>query len=115
MRDFRKLFVWQKAHALTIRLDTVLPAVAKKKPRLADQLERAAESIPANIAEGCGRESKADYRRFLTMAIGSTTELENHLIRAHDTGLLATRDYNELLAATIEIRKMLHGLRKSLS
>jgi len=114
MQDFRKLLVWQKAHALTLRLDTLLPRIVQRTPRLADQLERAAESVPANISEGCGRETKADFRRFLTMAVGSTTEMENHLIRAHDKGLLETHDYSELINSTIEVRKMLNGLRKSL-
>jgi four helix bundle protein len=114
MQDFRKLVVWQKARELGLRIDAVVPQIAAKKPRLADQIERAVESIAANISEGCGRESKADFRRFLTMGIGSTTELENHLIRAHDTGLLTTEQYHALIAATVEVRKMLHGLRKSL-
>jgi four helix bundle protein len=114
MQDFRKLIVWQKARALSLQLDTVLASIAARKPWLADQLERAAEGIGATISEGCGRESKADFRRFLTMAVGSTTELENHLIRAHDTGLLATDNYLALVASTVEVRKMLHGLRKSL-
>jgi four helix bundle protein len=115
MQDFRKLLVWHKAHDLSIRMEAYLPRIAEKKPRLADQLERAVESIPANISEGCGRESKSDFRRFLTMAIGSTTEMENHLIRAHDLGLVDTVDYNSLIEATVEVRKMLHGLRKSLN
>jgi four helix bundle protein len=115
MQDFRKLVVWQKARELGLQLDGVLAQIAATKPALAAQLERAAESIAANIAEGCGRQSKADFRRFLTMAIGSTTELENHLIRAHDTGLLTTERYNSLIAATVEVRKMIHGLRKALS
>jgi four helix bundle protein len=106
--------VWQKARELGLQLDTVLPKIAAKRPWLAEQIERAAESIAANICVGCGRESKADFRRFLTMAIGSTTELENHLIRAHDKGLLSTDAYHALTAATVEVRKMLHGLRKSL-
>jgi four helix bundle protein len=115
MQDFRKLFVWQKAHALTVRLDEYLPRIASKKPGLADQLGRAADSIPANIAEGCRRETKTDFRRFLSMAIGSISELETHLIRAHAAGLLDTQDFLSLVGATVEIRKMLHGLRKSLS
>ena len=114
-QSFRDVVVWQKAHALTVRLDEYLPRIAEKKPRLADQIGRAADSIPANIAEGCGRETKADFRRLLSMAVGSTTELENHLIRAHAAGLLDTQDFHSLVSATIEIRKMLHGLRKSLS
>jgi four helix bundle protein len=115
MQDFRKLIVWQKAQALAVRIDEFLPRIASKKPSLADQLERAVNSVAANIAEGCGRESKSDFRRFLTMGIGSTTESENHLIRANSAGLLDDEDSATLIAATVEVRKMAHGLRKRLS
>ena len=114
MQDFRNLIAWQKASALEARLDEFLPRIAKRKQGLADQIERAVSSIPANIAEGCGRESKADFRRFLTNAVGSSTELENHLLRAHRLGLLSAADTESLVADTIEVRKIIYGLRKSL-
>ena len=81
---------------------------------LADQLERSAGSIAANISEGCGRETKADFKRFLTMAIASTTETENHLIRAHQRSLITETDLDSLTADAIEVRKVINGLRKSL-
>ena len=54
-----------------------------------------------------------DFRRFLTIAIASSTEMENHLIRAHTLRLLSESGFNALLADTIEVRKMLFGLRRS--
>ncbi|HET9424138.1 MAG TPA: four helix bundle protein [Gemmatimonadaceae bacterium] len=114
MQDFRKLKVWQKSQALCTRLDRFEKRIALEKPSLADQIDRAAGSIPANISEGCGRETRPDFRRFLTMAIGSASELENHLLRAVNARMITQSESVPLIESTIEIRKMLHGLRKSL-
>jgi four helix bundle protein len=114
MQDFKKLKVWQKGQDLCSAIDPYLPRIAAIRPSLANQIVKAAESIPANIAEGCGRETRADFKRFVTMAIGSSSELENHFIRAVRSGVLTQSEVDPLVARTIEIRKMLHGLRKSL-
>ncbi|HET9425915.1 MAG TPA: four helix bundle protein [Gemmatimonadaceae bacterium] len=114
MQDFRNLIAWQKAHALENRLDPFVDRFAKKRPIVADQVERCANSIPANISEGCGRATKKDFRRFLSDAIGSASELENHLIRAWRRGLITEEERDSLLADVVEVRKILHGLRKSL-
>jgi four helix bundle protein len=85
MRDFHSLKVWEKAHRLTLqvyRASESFPAV--ERYGLTTQARRAAASIAANIAEGCGRESEADFVRFLSMSLGSATELEYHLILARD-------------------------------
>jgi len=89
MQSFRQLRVWQKA--------------------LTSQIKRAAASIGANIAEGCGRGSDADFSRFLLMAMGSASELENHLQLAFDLKLLPV-DYEKLNASTTEIKRMLAAL-----
>jgi four helix bundle protein len=115
MHDFRRLIAWQKANAFELRLQPIIDRIAAERPVLADQLERSSSSIAANISEGCGRESKRDFRHYLTMAIGSTTETENHLIRAHQRGLITTAELESLTAACAEIRKVTHGLRKSIS
>jgi len=114
MQDFRKLIVWQKAQALSTRLDPVVDRIAATRPSLADQIDRCANSISANIAEGCGRETKADKKRFFTMGIGSSTEIESHFIRARNAGLIAPAECESFTADSTEIRKMLHALRKRL-
>lgn len=114
MQDFRKIKVRQKAIVPAERLEAFLPGIKKGAPHLADQLERAVESIAANIAEGAGRHTKPDFRRFLSTANGSATEAENHLIRAHRKKLLTTEDFESLVEFVVEIRKMLHGFRKAL-
>ena len=89
MKDFRDLKVWEKAHALTLSCYQV----TKPFPReeifgLVSQIRRASASIPANIAEGCGRRGNAELHRFLQIAMGSASELEYHLLLSRDLGHL---------------------------
>ena len=114
MTDFRKLNVWSKAHQLSLRAEKVAKRFARKKPSLAKQLERAADSVPAAIAEGRGRGTDADFAHYVSIAIGSVTEVENHLQRGYDGGVISQTDHQELTAAAIEIRRMLIGLRRTL-
>lgn len=114
MADFRKLVVWQKAHQLSLRAEQVASRVARRKPSLAKQLERAADSVPAAIAEGRGRGTDADFAHYVTIAIGSVTEVENHLQRGYDGGVILKLEYDELTDAAIQVRRMLIGLRKTL-
>lgn len=114
MADFRKLLVWQKAHGLALRADDVAKLIARSKPGLARQLERAADAVPAAIAEGRGRATDADFAHYCSMAIGSVTEVENHLQRGYDGGVISKPDYAELTGVAIEVRRMLIGLRRTL-
>src|SRR3954467_12384461 len=98
MANFRSLLVWQKAHALSLRIDVVARRFGRSKPRLADQIERAGESMPAAIAEGRGRATDKDFAHYVTIGIGSSTELENHLQRAFDLALISSREHEELTA-----------------
>ena len=70
------------------------------------QLRRCSASI-ANIAEGCGRSGDAELGRFMLISMGSASELECHLLLAHDLGCLDTRDYRELSQRTEEVKRML--------
>jgi four helix bundle protein len=73
---------------------------------------RAAESIPTNIVEGCGSTSRKEFARFLDISIKSTCELEYQLQLARDCGVLPRDEWRSLSAKTIEIRRMLCGLRR---
>ena len=114
MSNFRQLLVWQTAHELSLRIDRLAKGLKRKKPSLARQIERAADSVAANIAEGRGRETDADFAHFVTIAIGSVTEVEHHLQRAYDGEMISRVDYAELTASSIRIRRMLIGLRRTL-
>lgn len=77
---------------------------------LTSQMRRAAVSIPANIAEGCGKDSVPDFLRHLQIARGSTTELEYHLLLARDLNLLPGETYDHLATDVIDIARMLTAL-----
>ena len=77
-------------------------------------MRRCSVSIPANIAEGCGRSSNADLARFLHIAMGSASELEYHLLLAYDLKYLNASDYERFTNQTIEVKRMLTGFIKSL-
>jgi four helix bundle protein len=74
---------------------------------LRSQILRAAASIPANIAEGCGKSTHGDLARFSEIALASATELDNHLLFARDTGVIDPQCYAELEPQVAEVRRML--------
>jgi four helix bundle protein len=116
MEDFEDLRVWVKAYELTL-------GVYKKTrgfPRdemygLTSQLRRAASSVGANIAEGCGRRSDPEMRRFLQIARGSANEVEYHLLLSRDLELLSVDEFEELEAMVLEIQRMLASFVQRLS
>lgn len=116
MRDFRKIQVWQKSHELTLRLYKVTLVFPKEELYgLTSQIRRASASIPANIAEGCGRNTQTELARFVHIASGSASEVDYHLLLAHDLGFIEKGIYQELETAISEIKRMLHGFEKSVS
>jgi len=115
MKDFHNLQVWEKAHALTLTIYRETAAFpAQKSYGLTSQIRRAAVSIPANIAEGCGRQTEADFARFLQISMGSASEVEYHLLLAHGLGFLADATYADLNQRVIEIKRMLAALLQTL-
>jgi four helix bundle protein len=116
MKNFRDLQVWQKAHKFTLEVyEHSAPFPDSERFGLTSQLRRAAASIPANVAEGCGRGSDADLRRFLQIAMGSASETEYHLLLAHDLGFLAEATFNRLTNNIQEVKRMLSAFIAKLS
>ena len=116
MQDFRNLQVWQKAHKLALNTYAVSATFQRSGYfHLRDQLTRAATSVPANLAEGCGRTGDRDLRRFVRMALGSASELEYHLLLARDLEVLPAEAYKRMAAAVVEVKRMLAGLAARLS
>src|SRR5574338_1532710 len=110
MKDFRSLKVWEKAHALTLEIYKSTEYFPKQELySLTNQVQRAAVSIPANIAEGCGKDSDAELKRYFTIAMGSASELEYLLLLAHDLGYLTTDIYQPMTKDLVETRKMLNA------
>jgi four helix bundle protein len=111
MQDFRKLMVWQKSHALVLETYRVTADFPQAELYgLTSQIRRASASIPANIAEGCGRSGNAELGRFLQIAMGSASELHYHFILAHDLGYLTEAHYQSVEGHTIEVKQMLSSL-----
>jgi four helix bundle protein len=116
MKDFRQLVVWQKAHQLTLEIYHLTMTFPRDETYgLTAQIRGAARSIPTNLAEGCGRGGDAELARFCAIARGSASELEYHLLLAHDLKLIEPKDYGPLAEQTIEIKRMLTGLIQKLN
>ena len=113
MRPFRELTVWARAHSLTIGVFRATQRVRRGEfPGLVPQLRRAASSIPANIAEGCGHAGQREFARFLQMAMASASELEYHLLLAAELGILQRSAYEQLESQVKEVKRMLTSLIK---
>jgi len=82
---------------------------------LTAQLRRAGSSIAANLAEGCGRNGDAELARFCSIAMGSASELEYHLLLARDLKLIQPKDYDALHQRTTELKRMLTALMRKLN
>lgn len=115
MQDFRKLSVWNKAHALTLGIYHVTRHFPPQEMYgLTSQLRRASASIAANLAEGTGRGTDADFGRFVQMAMGSASEVEYDLLLGRDLELLAETDYETLSGSVVEVKRMLAALLQRL-
>ncbi len=115
MQPFRKLFVWQKAHTLALSLyKTTRTFPRDERYGLTSQIRRSAASICANIAEGCGRQTRRDFARFAYIALGSASELEYHLLMAADLGILNKECYVPLDSSVTQVKRMLAGLIRRL-
>ncbi len=115
MKDFRKLKVWQKAHALTLPIYKATRAFPKHELYgLTSQIQRAAASISTNIAEGCGKETDADPGCYFQISMGSSSELEYLLLLANDLRYFDSNTYTCLNDNLIEVRKMLNAFLKTL-
>jgi len=112
VQDYRQLRVHANAHVLALRVRAVTALFPKTGyASLRGQITTAAESIAFNIVEGCAASSAPEFARFLDIAIKSATELEYQLTLARDYGVLRYSAWRTLTGETIDVRKMLFGLR----
>ena len=115
MFNYEKLDTWQEAIAFT----DLVYAATKSFPTderfgLTNQMRRAAVSISSNIAEGCSRNSKADFARFVGLATGSVFEVVSQAFVAKKQDFLAQDEFKKIYDASEKLGKMLSGLRRSL-
>lgn len=110
MRNFKSLLIWQKGIEITRQAyDFVASFPKTEKYSLSSQITRAAISIPSNIAEGSSRKSNKDFGRFIEIALGSSFELETHIIVAASLKIGSQLIENKLLANILEEQKMLNA------
>lgn len=115
MRNFKELAIWQRSHLLILKIYTLSKSFPKEELLgLTSQIRRSAYSIPTNIAEGCGRDSSPEMKRFLIISSGSATELEYQIILAYDLGYLTKTIFDELTVEIIEIQKMIYTFIKNM-
>ena len=115
-KDYRKLIVWQKAMDFVVSVYRTSASFPKEEMYgLTAQMRRAAVSIPSNIAEGQGRDTAADFVRFLSIARGSVKEVETQVLIAHRLGYINQDQEAELTGLTDELSRLLTGLKASLS
>ena len=111
MKDFRDLQVWHKAHLLALDSYKVTNGFPKQEMfGLTSQIRRAAVSIAANIAEGCGKRGNGEFQRFLNIATGSASELEYHFLLSRDLEFFDESVYKRLNVAVVEVKRMLSAL-----
>lgn len=115
MPNHHNLKVWHRANSLSLDVHRAAKAMrSADAPGLKPQLLRAVESIAANIGEGAGDRTPAEFARFITIAIGSANETETHLMLAFGLDLIPKPEAARLLDELHQIRRMLFGLRKFL-
>ena len=113
MKDFRELKVWHKAHQMVLACYKLTEGFPKSEMfGLTSQIRRCSASIPANIAEGCGRLGNSELHRFLQMSCGSANELEYHLLLAKDLGYLSETDYRIADKQLLDLKRMLVALTR---
>ena len=116
MRDYKKLEVWNKAHQLYmyVKKDIVVKFPREEKYELASQLQRAALSVPLNIAEGCGRYTEKDFAHFLNTALGSLNETDYCCFAASELKYISTEECGTVNKLINETRAMLIAFIKFL-
>jgi four helix bundle protein len=108
VRNFKDLKAWERSHRLVLDVyDATGRFPSQEKFGLTAQLRRCCASIPANIAEGCGRSGEAELARFMLISMGSASELEYHLLLARDLGYLSAQHYQELFQEAGDVKRML--------
>jgi four helix bundle protein len=115
VQHYRQLEVWQLAMDLAEKSYQATQRFPKAELfGLVSQIRRAAVSVPANIAEGQGRDHTKEFLNHLSIARGSLMELETHLLLSQRVGMLEQPELEDLLALSDRISRMLSGLRKAL-
>ena len=114
MRDFKELKVWEKAHALALKVyHSTRSFPVQEQYGITSQLRRAAVSISTNIAEGCGRSSEIEFARFLEIAFASASELQYLALLSKDLELFDSPTHQQISSEVDEVKRMLYTFIKT--
>lgn len=110
MRDYKKYKVWELGHEVTLEIYKLTQSFPKEEIYgIISQMRRSSYSIPSNMAEGCGRESDAEFKRFLTISRGSASELEYFTVLAKDLGYINDKTFSGLNDKVDKIRRSINN------
>ena len=116
MHNFRKLFTWLDGVELADTIYTLTASFPKTEIYgLSSQMQRAAVSVPSNIAEGSGKGSDRDFARFVSISLGSLFELETQIEIAYRRGYISTENYYALRPKVESLQKRIYNLRVHLA
>jgi len=116
MRDFKKYNIWKLSHVFTLKIYEYTKSFPKDELYgIISQIRRAASSIPTNISEGCGRTSDAEFNRFLTIALGSASEVEYLIILSKDLNYIDKNSFTELNQEINTIKRKIYTLKQKLN
>lgn len=114
IKSFTDLDAWKEAHQLVLYIYKITKSFPKDEIfGLINQMRRCVVSITSNIAEGFSRQSYKEKLQFYSIALGSTTELQNQLIVARDVSYISKEKFQEIAQQTITVHKIINGLIKS--
>lgn len=116
MRDFKKYDIWKLSHVFTLKIYELTKSFPKDETYgLISQIRRASSSIPTNISEGCGRSSDKEFNRFLTIALGSASEVEYLILLSKDLKYIDDTLFNSLNEEINIIKKKIYTLKQKLN
>ena len=116
MRDFKKYDIWELSHVFTLKIYELTNSFPKEEIYgIISQIRRASSSIPTNISEGCGRDSDTEFNRFLTIALGSASEVEYLLILCKNLKYLNEETYRILHEDINVIKRKIYKLKQKLN
>jgi four helix bundle protein len=116
MHNFKELKVWQASMQLSNAVFSITRSFpVQERYILVSQMMRCAISIPSNIAEGCGRRSTKETSHFLSIALGSSFELETQIILSKNFNFIDNNTFDSIIDQISQVQRMLNGLQKSLA
>ena len=115
MRDFKKYDIWKLSHVFTLKIYELTKFYPKDEIYgVVSQIRKASSSIPTNISEGCGRDSDSEFNRFLTISLGSASEVEYLLILSKDLNYIDEKSFINLNEEINIIKRKIYSLKQKL-